>query len=269
MTAANANAQTTTTADTQTGAAPMANHMTRHEQARNEYLSQRETLTDLHQRVERFSKGAAASREEAESNDRRWRDLLRESNGDLTKEIRQVKRSVSESRETAEELESMAGELQAPLTEQHIAVIDARRKYEVARQEAWGLEVEQAFENATAALLDLPEGRHLLSLLPEVKRKTDHDVKSEPNNQEHGPADHRARVEQEQAKRFQQKLVKRLMGLNRQIDPAQETPPAPESLTVLRAMSLLACEQQYSGPKNSLQQRAQNQAQELQRQKTH
>ncbi len=234
----------------------MASHMTRHEQTRNEYLSQRETLTDLQQRVERFSKGAAAAREEADSNDRRWRDLLRESNGELTKEIRQIKRSVSESRETAEELESMSGELQAPLIEQHIAVIDARRKYEVARQQAWGLEVEQAFEKATAALLDLPEGRHLLSLLPEVKRKTDHDVMSEPNHQNDGPADHRARIDEELAKRFQQKLAERLMGLTRRIDPEQETPAAPESLTVLRVVPLLACEQQYSGPKNSLQQRA-------------
>lgn len=262
-----ANAQTTTNAATQKGAAPMARHMTRHEQARNEYLSQRETLTDLHQRVERFSKGAAASHDEAESNDRRWRELLRESNGDLTREIRQVKRSVSESRETAEELESMAGELQAPLIEQHIAVIDARRKYEGARQQAWGLEVEQAFENATAALLDLPEGRHLLSLLPEVKHKTDHDVMSEPNNQEHGPADHRARIEQEKAKRFQQKLAERLMGLNRRIDPEQETPAAPESLTILHVVPPLACEQQYSGPKNGIQQRAREL--ESQRQQTH
>ncbi|WP_299256933.1 hypothetical protein [uncultured Kushneria sp.] len=251
-----ANARTTTKATPQEGAAPMASHMTRHEQTRNEYLSQRETLTDLQQRVERFSKGAAAAREEADSNDRRWRDLLRESNGELTKEIRQIKRSVSESRETAEELESMSGELQAPLIEQHIAVIDARRKYEVARQQAWGLEVEQAFEKATAALLDLPEGRHLLSLLPEVKRKTDHDVMSEPNHQNDGPADHRARIDEELAKRFQQKLAERLMGLTRRIDPEQETPAAPESLTVLRVVPLLACEQQYSGPKNSLQQRA-------------
>lgn len=59
------------------------------------------------------------------------------------------------------------------------------------------------------------------------------------------------------------------MGLNQRIEPTQEAPAAPESLTVLRAVTPLACEQQYSGPKNSLQQRAQNQAQELQRQKIH
>ncbi|WP_110669996.1 hypothetical protein [Salinicola halophilus] len=247
--------------DTQTPTQPIGEsadmtqprHMIAHDQKRTAYLTKRDTLKTLTDRLERYRKGAAAAREEADTSDKRWRELLRENHGDVTKEIRQLKRAVGDNRETAEELETMATELTGEYEARQVEVIAARRAYRDARQAAWDTEVENEFDHALAAVTATPEGQRLLSAMRLMQRKSERDVMVDPaygDDQYSGlPADARRRVDAEVERRFPRRLAD---GLAKQ-EQAQgiDAPAQLHSLDALQPVAELACEQGYTGPKTA------------------
>ncbi|OHY99563.1 hypothetical protein [Salinicola sp. MIT1003] len=251
------------TQDTQTNAQPTgetatmttARHMTAHAEKRTNYLAKRDTLKTLTERLERYRKGAAAAREEAEASDKRWRELLRENDGDVTKEIRQLKRAVGDNRETADELEAMATELTEEHEARQVEVIAARTAYRQARQMAWDIEVETEFDHALAAMASTTEGQRLLSAMRLMQHKSERDVLLDPSfgdgQYSSFAADERRRVDAEIERRFPRRLVEGL-AKQRQAQRLDAT-TQPDSLEALEPVAELACEQGYDGPRTAMQ----------------
>ncbi len=239
----------------ETAAMTTARHMIAHAEQRTTYLAKRDTLKTLTERLERYRKGAAAAREEAETSDKRWRELLRENHGDVTKEIRQLKRAVGDNRETAEELEAMATELTDEYESRQIEVITARNAYRDARQTAWDIEVETEFDHALAAISATPEGQRLLSAMRLMQRKSERDVMIDPSygDGQYGnfPTEERRRVDAEIERRFPRRLVEGL-AKQRQAQGVDATTPL-DSLEALQPVAELACEQGYDGPRTAMQ----------------
>ncbi|MDF3920120.1 hypothetical protein P3W43_14780 [Salinicola salarius] len=254
---------TENTQDTQTNTQPTGEtatmtttrHMTAHAEKRTNYLAKRDTLKTLTERLERYRKGAAAAREEAEASDKRWRELLRENDGDVTKEIRQLKRAVGDNRETADELEAMATELTEEYEARQVEVIAARTAYRQARQTAWDIEVETEFDHALAAMASTPEGQRLLSAMRLMQRKSERDVLLDPafgdGQYSSFAADERRRVDAEIERRFPRRLVEGL-AKQRQAQRLDAT-TQPDSLEGLEPVAELACEQGYDGPRTAMQ----------------
>lgn len=259
---ANANANATTqgtenvTTDTQlaqeTDAVP--EHMATQAQLRDVYLAKRRDLQTYVDRLRRNQKGAAAAREEAETSDTRWRELLRENDGEVTREVRQLKRAVTDNRETAEELEALAAELEKEYETRNIDVIEARQAYGSAAYKARRIELHKKFDRALASVIATPEGQALIDVMGPMQEMLGRDTRDSYEGLYRAGVvsdSYHAAIQAEAKNRLPVLLASRLRkGRDEAMRPvvAEDDP-----LETLKTIPQLDCEREYDGPRDLLQ----------------
>ena len=110
-----------------------------HDEYKQTYLSIRERFEGLRAREEKHRKTAGAAEQQAMLDGATWRKLFRESDGVLTKDIRNFKRQELDSRELALEYACLAGELQPAMELCQIDTYEARERYLSSRETAFAL----------------------------------------------------------------------------------------------------------------------------------
>ncbi|MAM59061.1 MAG: hypothetical protein CMN25_17245 [Salinicola sp.] len=263
MTDANANATTQGTENVNIDANDTSNaqesdtvpeHMATQAQLRDVYLAKRKDLQTYVDRLRRNQKGAAAAREEAETSDTRWRELLRENDGEVTREVRQLKRAVTDNRETAEELEAMAAELEKEYETRNIDVIEARTAYGSAAYKAKRIELRKKFDNALAAVIATPEGQALIDVMHPMQEMLERDTRDSYQGLYQAGVvsdSYHAAIQAEAKNRLPVLLSSRLRkGQDEAMRPvvAEDDP-----LETLKTIPQLDCEREYKGPTNALQ----------------
>lgn len=108
------------------------------------FVTQRDRLTNLAQRLEKHKKTALAAEQQAKSVGIAWREKFRAADGELTKEIRELKREEADAYDFAQEYQALANELQPEFelcqihthkqrTGHHNVVADGRIQYSTHR----------------------------------------------------------------------------------------------------------------------------------------
>ncbi|MES2820121.1 MAG: hypothetical protein V4812_14170 [Pseudomonadota bacterium] len=136
-----------------------------HEATKADYLAQRERLTTLGQRLEKHRNAATAATCESERAGEAWRIQLREADGELTKDIKQLKRQELDTRELAEEFNGLVNEMQPDFELCQVDVYEARERYQRACSTAGVMYADQRLDEAFRALLALREAAPLLDAL--------------------------------------------------------------------------------------------------------
>ena len=98
-----------------------------------------------------------------------WRKLLRESDGVLTKDIRNFKRQELDSCELALEYVCLAGELQPAMDLWQMDTYEARERYLSSRETAFALYGDHCLTTSATALFALPEAEAFLKSLQRKK----------------------------------------------------------------------------------------------------
>lgn len=142
-----------------------------HDQAKADYLAQRETLTALGKRVEKHRAAASAARHESETAGTEWRAAFRAADGDPRPEILKVKRAELDKRELAESYEQLAAELEPSYQLAQVETAYARRAYDSAQEKATALYSDHRLTIASAALFATDQGRAWLRLVQDQEAK--------------------------------------------------------------------------------------------------
>lgn len=137
-------------------------------QTKTSYLELRDRLVSLANRIEKHRKTASAASEESTLAGSAWRRQFRESDGVLSKEIRDLKRKELDARELAEEYTNLASELQPEFDLCQLDTAAAREACGTARNEAKRLYADHSLEQSAEALFALPEA---LRLIDNLERK--------------------------------------------------------------------------------------------------
>lgn len=133
--------------------------------AKTSYLEVRDRLVSLANRIEKHRKTASAASEESTLAGSAWRRQFRQSDGVLSKEIRDLKRKELDARELAEEYISLASELQPEFELCQLDTADARKRCDDAREAAKTDFVNHSIQQAGAELFTMPNAQHLIDAL--------------------------------------------------------------------------------------------------------
>ncbi len=136
-----------------------------YEQVKTSYLEIRERLVSLASRIEKHRKTASAASEESTLAGNTWRRQFRESDGVLSKEIRELKRKELDTRELAEEYTNLASELQPEFELCQLDTADARKRCDDAREAAKTDYVNHSIQQAGAELFATSNAQGLIDAL--------------------------------------------------------------------------------------------------------
>ncbi|MCY1284450.1 hypothetical protein D9M68_310520 [compost metagenome] len=136
-----------------------------HSEAKADYLSMRERLSNLAKRIDKHRKTAAAANEQSTQAGTTWRTQFRIHDGELTKEIRDLKRQELDARELAEEYTSLANELQPEFGLCQLNTDSACDAYRNARESAQRVYGDHCLVSSAAALFALPEAQLFIAAL--------------------------------------------------------------------------------------------------------
>lgn len=136
-----------------------------YEQSKASYLEVRDRLSSLAKRIEKHRKTASAASEESTLAGTAWRRQFRESDGVLSKEIRDLKRKELDSRELAEEYTNLASELQPEFELCQLDTANARKRCSNARVDAKARYVNHSLEQSAAELFALPKAQKFIDAL--------------------------------------------------------------------------------------------------------
>lgn len=136
-----------------------------HENAKEKYLAIRERLVALGERIAKHRATATAAQAESALAGETWRTQFRAADGQLTKDIKQLKRQELDTRELAEEYASLAEELQPSFDLLQIDTAVARDTYLKCQRNAYSLFCDFQVKASAATLLALPEAKPMLEAL--------------------------------------------------------------------------------------------------------
>lgn len=145
--------------------AAVSSAIEKYAQAKTSYLEVRDRLVSLANRIEKHRKTASAASEESTLAGSAWRRQFRESDGVLSKDIRDLKRKELDARELAEEYTNLASELQPQFDLCQLDTAAAREACGNARNEAKRLYADHSLEQSAEALFKLPEAQRLIDTL--------------------------------------------------------------------------------------------------------
>lgn len=131
----------------------------RFEEASTTYLTSKERLAVLCQRLDKHHRTAEAARADAGAADQAWRQQLRSNDGEIEKKVRSLKQRATDSRELAEELQAMAGEVETECELCRLELHSQREAYLSLRNEAALAYAAQRREETAAAMFSTSEGQ--------------------------------------------------------------------------------------------------------------
>lgn len=166
------------------------------------HLSLRERFSELRKREEKHRKTADAAEQQAITDAATWRKLFRESDGELTKDIRNVKRQELDNRELALDYACLAGELQPELELCQIDTYEARERYLSSRDAAYTLYGDYCLTNAATSLFEIPEAKVFLKALQRKKVMIQRDIEKDAFYREELFHDDAKAADSEQARRL-------------------------------------------------------------------
>ncbi|WP_339427371.1 hypothetical protein [Pseudomonas sp. RA_105y_Pfl1_P41] len=173
-----------------------------HDENKQTYLSVRERFEGLRAREEKHRKTAGAAEQQAMLDGATWRKLFRESDGVLTKDIRNFKRQELDSRELALEYACLAGELQPEMELCQIDTYEARERYLSSRETAFALYGDHCLTTSATSLFALPEAKAFLKALQHKKIIIQRDIKKDAYYREVPFYDETKAVSSEEARRL-------------------------------------------------------------------
>ncbi|WP_219272929.1 hypothetical protein [Pseudomonas sp. Xaverov 83] len=173
-----------------------------HEEKKEIYLALRERFSELRKREEKHRKTADAAEQQAIKDGATWRKLFRESDGELTKDIRNFKRQELDNRELALEYACLAGELQPELELCQIDTYEARERYLSSRDAAYTLYGDYCLTNAATSLFEIPEAKVFLKALQRKKVMIQRDIEKDAFYREALFHDDAKAADSEQARRL-------------------------------------------------------------------
>ncbi|MFZ6045677.1 hypothetical protein ACFW0H_06085 [Pseudomonas sp. CR3202] len=144
---------------------PIHEALALHQKATVHYRTLRERLVSLGDRLEKHRKTAAAATAQSELAGNAWRAKFHAADGELTKEIRDLKREELDARELAEEYGNLVAELEPEFGLMQLDTAAAFLDAEQHRESTHDLYARHCLDSAAAALLALPEGQAILSAL--------------------------------------------------------------------------------------------------------
>lgn len=177
-----------------------------HDEYKQTYLSIRERFEGLRAREEKHRKTSGAAEQQAMLDGATWRKLFRESDGVLTKDIRNFKRQELDSRELALEYACLAGELQPAMELCQIDTYEARERYLSSRETAFALYGDHCLTTSATALFALPEAEAFLKVLQRKKLIIQRDIEKDAFYQEATFSDEKKAVSSEKARRLGEAL---------------------------------------------------------------
>lgn len=142
-----------------------------HEAAKQFFLEKKSAYQAVLAKVEKHRKTAQAARSEAEQAGASWRELLRQSDGALTKEINALRQKETDSHALAEEFNKIAVETEAVVNQHGQAAYDAFVEHNKAHSLAISLYDEMTAQTAIAELLALPQAKTLAWHLQHIKQQ--------------------------------------------------------------------------------------------------
>ncbi|BAU75173.1 hypothetical protein [Metapseudomonas furukawaii] len=167
---------------------PIREALAHHQEAKASYQTLRERLASLGQRLEKHRKTQAAATVQSDLAGTTWRAKFHAADGELNREIRDLKREELDARELAEEygrlveaLEPEFGLLQLDTAE---AFLDAEQR----REDAHDLYARHCLESAATELFALPEGQALISALADYRQTLRRELAKHPAYEPDGRA---------------------------------------------------------------------------------
>lgn len=132
-----------------------------HVSAKQIFIEKKSSYQAVFSKVEKHRKTALAARLESSQAAESWRDLLRKSDGALTKEINSLRQKETDSNTLAEEFDKLALETEAILQQNGQEAYDAYLDHSHAYKLATSLYDETIAERAIQELLALPQAKTL------------------------------------------------------------------------------------------------------------
>lgn len=137
----------------------------RHQEATARYRTLRERLATLGERLEKHRKTTAAAMAQSELAGTTWRAKFHAADGELSKEIRALKREELDARELAEEYGRLVTVLEPEFGLMQLDTAEAFLGVEQCREGAHDLCARHCLDASAAALFALPEGQALIAAL--------------------------------------------------------------------------------------------------------
>jgi hypothetical protein len=181
-----------------------------HDECKAKYMEMRTRLASLYQRLDKHRKTAAAAEHEAQTARDTWRERFHANDGEITKEIRDLRRQEGDARELAKEYALLADELVPQAGLFQIEVYDAQVGYARSRDDAHDLYAYHSLKNAAQTLLALPQARPVLAAMVSSKQAIARDVTVDPAF-DTGPTAHGQRLASSERERRFDTLVRGML----------------------------------------------------------
>lgn len=133
------------------------------EEKKATYVELQERLNQLHKKLEKHRKSAAATQLQSEQLGTQWREAFRQNDGELTKEIRTIKNSEIEAKDFAEEYAKLVNALLPEFELCQLDTHDAREKYISITKEVRASYTDHTFDTAMSELFSLPQAKLFLT----------------------------------------------------------------------------------------------------------
>lgn len=144
---------------------PIREVLEQHQEAMARYQALRERLVILGQRLEKHRNTTAAATAQSDLAGTTWRAKFHAADGELTKEIRDLKREELDARELAEEYGRLVEVLEPEFGLMQLDTAEAFLDAEQRRDAAHDLYALYCLESTAAAVFALPEGQALVAAL--------------------------------------------------------------------------------------------------------
>lgn len=148
------------------------------EHRKTDYAQLQDRLEQLHQRLDKHRKSAAATKIQADQLDAQWREEFRRNDGELTKEIRAMKSSAQESRDFCEEYSNLASTLEPEFELCQLDAGLARKQYLESLTNLKSLYADYNFTKAAEELFSLPQAIPFLESLQYKYKEIDTEMKT-------------------------------------------------------------------------------------------
>jgi len=144
-----------------------------HEAKKQAFIDSRETYKVVLAKVDKYHKTAQAARDEAEQAGQKWRELLRQTEGAVNKEINALRHKETESKELVLEFEKLALEVIELAKQNEKEAYDAYLEHGKAYHLVTRLYDEAVTQTAISELLVLPQAK---TLAWHLKKMTDNNL---------------------------------------------------------------------------------------------
>lgn len=144
--------------------------MTDYEAKKQAFIVSREKYSTLLTRLDKHKKTAQAARNESEQSSQTWRDLLRETDGALTKELTALRRQESDAKDLAQEFDNLIVEVEKNVLVSEVEAWDAWCEYIKARDFLIQLQDAYDFEQAKEVLLAMPEAKVIARAIAKINK---------------------------------------------------------------------------------------------------